>query len=1063
MKLGTIRLLTGFTAAFLLFISCTSTKKTTEDPQENLNTILDKVLSESVDQYKYLGTIRPSDQFPRTFEKGELKTTRSDGWVSGFYPGTLLLLNHYQQNDSLKVEAERTMKLLEKEQYNKRTHDLGFMMYCSFGTARQVLPGGDYDTILINSAKSLSTRFNPKVGCIKSWDSGPSKFLVIIDNMMNLELLMYAFRQTGDSSFYKISVEHANTTMKNHFREDFSSYHVVDYNPENGTVNKKHTHQGAADSSAWARGQAWGLYGYTMMYRETGDTKYLDQANHIADFILQHPNLPKDLIPYWDFDAPGIPNAYRDVSAAAVISSALLELEHYVSKDLSLKYQSAAEKILKNLSEEPYRAKGKELGGFLLNHSVGHFPNKSEIDVPLSYADYYYVEAMLRYLGKIPSSGQPGKGLKWNNGVQSATEKTADAVINKYKTFLYNYVSVKTVEKVPEINNEGRWNDISYSSNQPGVWQLSEHMQRIKRMSMKYADSNATEFKSPRVKLSIESALDDWFQHRYQSKNWWHNEIGIPQIMRDIIVLMKDDLDSARLKKSLEILNQHKVKGTGANLVWSADLGLHYGALTSNYSMMKYCRDTILTVMKITEEEGVQPDFSFHQHGKRLQMYHYGGAFLLENVRLAWQLSNTLLEFPDEKINVLTGFVLNGWQWMARGIHTVPGTIDRAASRKNSLHSADIRQIIPLLYEIHPGSKDAFKKMLEIQQGKSSLIGYRYYPYSDFTSYHTKDFSFLLKTYSNRTLLTESINEENLKGELLNSGDGYFIHDGSEYFNLAPFWDWTKLPGITNFVSSRKAKPIANLFVGNVGDSLTGMAVMDYGLQLKDTILKVKKIWINYGNTMISLIAGLPESDRLKTFTVMDQSRWQSDVTVNRSGNVLKEGEHKLKQTKWIHHSNFLYSPLYNEPVIVSNQIKNASWSEINRSESAALINDGVFMPYILHKGGSSGYMVSFNKDVKSAASFHKNFHGSILRNNINVQSFRISDDLVFVAVYQKGKYKLDKDLQVEVSKPCLIMLKDNILHVSDPSHTGGSFRISVNGKKFTKELPSSGSSLIIR
>ncbi|MGZ5246665.1 MAG: polysaccharide lyase family 8 super-sandwich domain-containing protein, partial [Flavitalea sp.] len=509
-------------------------------------------------------------------------------------------------------------------------------------------------------------------------------------------------------------------------------------------------------------------------------------------------------------------------------------------------------------------------------------------------------------------------------------------------------------------------------------------------------------------------------------------------------------------------LAQHKVKGTGANLVWSADLGLHYAALTANYPLMKYCRDTILSVMKITEEEGVQPDYSFHQHGKRLQMYHYGGAFLLENIRLAWQLSNTMLEFPDEKTNILTGFVLNGWQWMARGINTVPGTIDRAASRKNAMHSADIRHIIPLLYEIQPDSVQAFKKMLEIQQGKSSLTGYRYYPYSDFTSHHTKDFSFLLKTYSNRTLLTESINDENLKGELLNSGDGYFIHDGSEYFNLMPFWDWTKLPGITNFISAKKAKPLANSFVGNVGDSESGMAVMDYGLQLNDSILKVKKIWISTGNTMISLIAGLPKNNKLKTFTVMDQSRWQSDVTMNKKGNVLGNGEHKLKKANWIHHSNFMYMPLYNEPVVVSNINTQTAWTAINRSESSAAISDSVFLPYLIHRGGSSGYMVSFAPDAKTATSIHKNFHGSILKNDPEVQGFRANENLVFVAVHQKGSYLLDKNLKLAVNRPCLIMVKDNKLYVSDPSHSGGMIELTLNGKQFKKELPGNGLTVVL-
>ncbi|HZW64945.1 MAG TPA: glucuronyl hydrolase, partial [Hanamia sp.] len=311
-------------------------------------------------------------------------------------------LYQYTNDKALLNAALVRMKLLEKEQFNKTTHDLGFMMYCSFGNAVSITSNPGYDSILINSARSLSTRFNPKVGCIRSWNSAPSHFLVIIDNMMNLELLMYAFEKTHDSSFYHIAVTHANTTMKNHFRPDYSSYHVVDYNPATGAVQRKITNQGAADESSWARGQAWGLYGYTMMYRTTGDKKYLEQAKHIAHFILHHPNLPSDKIPFWDFNAPGIPNAYRDASAAAIISSALIELAGYTSGDEKNEYKNVAAAILKNLSSPPYKSKGDEVGGFLLKHSVGNLPAKSEIDVPLSYADYYFVEAAMRYLGKLP-------------------------------------------------------------------------------------------------------------------------------------------------------------------------------------------------------------------------------------------------------------------------------------------------------------------------------------------------------------------------------------------------------------------------------------------------------------------------------------------------------------------------------------------------------------------------------------------------------------------------------------------------------------------------------------
>jgi hypothetical protein len=342
----------------------------------------------------------PADRFPKTYhaQKDSFETSNSGWWCSGFYPGTLLYLYQQTKDQSLLNETERVLKVLEKEKNNKSTHDLGFMMFCSFGNANYIAPKPEYKEILLTSAKSLATRFNPKTGCIKSWDSrNPSDFLVIIDNMMNLELLFWATRVSGDSSFYNIAVTHANTTMKNHFRADNSSYHVLNYDANTGAVKQKRTAQGAADESAWARGQAWGLYGFTVMYRETKDRKYLDQANHIAQFILRHPNLPADKVPFWDFNAPGIPNALRDASAGAIISAALLELSDYVEGSQKSEYISVAETILRTLSTDEYKAAPGTNGGFILKHGVGHLPAKSEVDVPLTYGDYYFVEAMKRY------------------------------------------------------------------------------------------------------------------------------------------------------------------------------------------------------------------------------------------------------------------------------------------------------------------------------------------------------------------------------------------------------------------------------------------------------------------------------------------------------------------------------------------------------------------------------------------------------------------------------------------------------------------------------------------
>ena len=332
--------------------------------------------------------------FPRTLVDGRLKLISSTDWTSGFFPGELWYLYEFTKQDKWKTEAEKYTQLMSKEQYNTHTHDLGFMIYCSYGNGYRLTNDTAYKNVIVQAAKSLITRFNPKVGVIKSWDHNTNVFTypVIIDNMMNLELLFMATKFTGDSSYYKIAVQHANTTMKNHFRADFSSYHVVDYNPETGAVIKKLTHQGYSDESAWARGQAWGLYGYTMAYRETRDPKYLALAKEIASFIMKNPNRPADHIPYWDYNAPNIPDAPRDASAAAITSSALYELEGYAKGN---KYKQEADFILNQLSKN-YKSPVNQNEGFLLLHSTGHLPAKSEIDVPINYADYYYLEACLR-------------------------------------------------------------------------------------------------------------------------------------------------------------------------------------------------------------------------------------------------------------------------------------------------------------------------------------------------------------------------------------------------------------------------------------------------------------------------------------------------------------------------------------------------------------------------------------------------------------------------------------------------------------------------------------------
>lgn len=346
-------------------------------------------------------TAMEANNIPRSIHKdGKVRWIETPyDWTEGFWPGTCWMMFENTKDEQWKQAAIASQKIYEAHKNLTNDHDLGFIFNNSYGKAYQITKEEHYKQVLIDAANSLITRFNKNTGTIQSWDVVGNwqekrgwKFPVIIDNLMNLEMLFEATMLTGDSTYHQIAVEHANTTLQNHFRPDGSSYHVVDYDPVTGKVVSKVTAQGYADESAWSRGQAWGLYGYTMCYRYTKDKKYLDFAQKIANFILTHPNYPKDGVPYWDFNAPKIPNEPRDASAGAIIASALIELSSYTDK----KYLKNAEHILNSLASDSYTAALNTNGNFILMHSVGSIPHGNEIDVPLNYADYYYVEALMR-------------------------------------------------------------------------------------------------------------------------------------------------------------------------------------------------------------------------------------------------------------------------------------------------------------------------------------------------------------------------------------------------------------------------------------------------------------------------------------------------------------------------------------------------------------------------------------------------------------------------------------------------------------------------------------------
>ena len=382
-----------FTMLTFVLLSCQSSKEKNTDEVEN------KMLTGNSFEARFNKLLEyplNPKKIPRSIDKDfkKIKTSKSNTWTSGFFAGNLWYIYGLTKNEEYKKKAIQWTKIVEKEKLNGSDHDIGFKIYNSFGNAYQITNNEDYKDIIIQSAETLLTRYNDTIKAIQSWNAkeGQWDYPVIIDNMMNLELLFEASLISKDSTYYNVAVNHANTTLKNHFREDHSTFHVVDYNP-NGSVKAKKTHQGYSDSSAWARGQAWAVYGFTMAYRYTKNNAYLAQAEQTANFYLNHEKLPEDGIPYWDFNDPAIPKAPKDVSASTIMASAFYEIYEFTENQKYLEY---ANKVLKTLNQPQYLLDESVDAPFILNRSTGNYNKNSEIDCPIVYADYYLLEALVR-------------------------------------------------------------------------------------------------------------------------------------------------------------------------------------------------------------------------------------------------------------------------------------------------------------------------------------------------------------------------------------------------------------------------------------------------------------------------------------------------------------------------------------------------------------------------------------------------------------------------------------------------------------------------------------------
>ncbi|MCR6630435.1 MAG: polysaccharide lyase beta-sandwich domain-containing protein [Magnetospirillum sp.] len=622
---------------------------------------------------------------------------------------------------------------------------------------------------------------------------------------------------------------------------------------------------------------------------------------------------------------------------------------------------------------------------------------------------------------------------------------------------------------IATLGADSRWPDIDYENRAGGAWQTLVHLRRVRILSREISRPASPLSNDAAAEQIILRALDHWTQQRYQNPNWWQNQIGVPQVMRDIIVLLGDRLTGDRRAGAMAVLKQLKLMdaGIGANTVWSAELAMMAAALEDDTAALAHA--SALVAGEITQggAQGIQDDFSFHQHGARLQQFHYGASFFQDTVRIAWLLRGTPWAISEEKVALLADFADRGNFWMSRGSVTVPGTLDRAVSRPGALAAAGIGAELALLADVLPERRNELGVMARVHaSGRPPHSGFRAFPRSDFAVSHQSTASFFLKTISTRTEVTETLLRENRRGRKLNWGDHYVLTERSNYVDLPPVWNWELLPGVTSAPDVDSIQGRA--FVGAVsagGYGNTGAVAMDYATgQGEVTTLTARKFWAVRGGTVVGLIGALTRTGSGEPVrTALDQRRLRGAVTIADADgvNVLAPGQHTRSGVRWIHHDGLLYVPLGTQPVSFSLGPVTGSWNDVNLNYSTDPVTESIFLATLEHgnapASAASGFVILPCDTPARAKKLMKKPGWSVWRNDADVQAVRFGDDVWLAAFYVAGKISTWRGVEVSVDAPCLLFHEHGELRASDPTHAGRTIRVRVGHKDYAIVCPAGG------
>jgi chondroitin AC lyase len=627
----------------------------------------------------------------------------------------------------------------------------------------------------------------------------------------------------------------------------------------------------------------------------------------------------------------------------------------------------------------------------------------------------------------------------------------------------------RVIQHARSIASDGRWPDVDYTVDVDEAWTPARHIGRCREMALAWANERHALHGDGQLEGALKRALDDWIQRKYQSSNWWWNQIGVPRAMRDIVVLMGQALAEGQLAGALAVIGQFRVRDTAANLLWSAELALHHGCLSKRADQVAGAARAVEDEIVVGHPEGIQEDYSFFQHGPRLQAFSYGRSYLEIAVDLAWQLRDTPWAFAQKKLDVITGYILEGLQWMCRGTATVPSTLDRTVTRRGWLRrAADLRPWLRRWLSICPSRKDEVEAFLARQEGGGrALVGYLHFACADFTTYQRPAFSFFLKTISDRTLPTQGLHKENLKGQHLHTGDHYLLRDGQEYFDLPPVWDWERLPGLT--LASSVPPLQRRAFVGGLGNGRSGLSVMDYERvdEGGGRSLAVRKMWGFHGDLVVCLMGGWRCGGLTgEVYTSLDQCKLREAPRVGTRGEPpqeLSEGRHDLEDVLWLLHGGVAYMPLAPASATVWTGPATGSWRSVSGGASAEPVTEPVFCASLRHgsRPEPCGFAIAVAVSLEKAQQLAQQPSWTTLRNEGTCQAIQFEDGTCLAAFWEAGAVEADA-ISLRVDKPCLALWADKALWLCDPTHAGGTVSAHWQGSVLSAELPPGGRALCL-